>query len=348
MEPVLLCRYSAFEALHMLRSVGVAPHELDPSQRLEPLRLKRSSVAVSPHASSEQGVARLMRPDAPEPSAPLPITAPAHVLVAGQASRRASDLRIPHRVPTDLLPCSFVELAPGLYASSPERLFLEMAAHGLDHLGLIWLGSLLCATYAHLGPQDPIVSAHPLTCTNSLSSYLAKAARTNARGAQKALKALPHVVEGAASPREAMFVLMACLPLRMGGWNLPKPLINHAIEVDRRIAGASGCARYSVDLLWPQANLVAEYDSDLHHDDPARRARDNEKHAELQRRGYRVEAVSTKQLAHAEPTDRIMRRLAAALGVRPRICDCAYNWYDRRLDLRRRLWDFEANGIPWS
>ena len=349
MEPVFLCRSSAFEALHMLRTVGGAPSELDPSLRLEPLRLERSTVAVSPRASSADAVKGLLAQDEAARDSHWTPTTPLHVLVsADTASRRPSDLRVPHRAPATIPQRSFVEVAPGVYASSPEFLYLEMAAHGLDLLDLVWLASVLCATYSCPGPHAPILPSRPLTSTDLLHAFLVQAVREKVRGARKALDALPYVVECAASPREIMVPLLACLPLRMGGWNLPKPQLNQSVEADRRLAGSTGPARFSLDMLWPEAKLAAEYDSYLHHADPKRRARDNETHAELQRRGYRVEAISTGQLAHADSTDRIMQRLAGALGVRTRICDCAYNWYDRRLVLRKRLWNLEANGIPWG
>jgi len=341
----IVCLKTAFEIYHALRCAAVPNEHRDPSLRLKPLRLDRTGHTrldnKTPGSRQVEQALELNRPLLEDVSLPV------HVLVGRGASRRAGATVSPHVWSSELVPGSLVRIAPGILASSPEHLFLQMATR-LDDLGLIWLGSLLCATFSQRpNNPGPLLPAYPLTTVARLEAHLAPAAERGVHGARNALRLVRHVVESAASTREIMLPLIGCLPLRMGGRAITKPQLNRYIEFDKRFASTRGRAGCSCDLLWPEARLALEYDSDLYHASSKGIARGNDKQSALQSAGYRMEAMSTDQFEHVASTDSVLLRIMAHLGLRDRTTDCAYDWQKRRWELRKRLWALEKNGIAW-
>ena len=187
------------------------------------------------------------------------------------------------------------------------------------------------------------LSGHTPTCEDArLQAYLANAAEVGAYGAKKALAAMPYVLEGAASPRELSLALNMTLPRSMGGYALPKPLLNCRIDVDKRIRTAYGKDHFTVDACWVEQKLVVEYDSDAFHLDPKRRAHDNDRRAMLGEMGYRVLPISSKQQDALVLSDNAFRRLGKLLGVKDRSGESRYDWQARRSALRRTLRELET------
>jgi very-short-patch-repair endonuclease len=82
------------------------------------------------------------------------------------------------------------------------------------------------------------------------------------------------------------------------------------------IANAS-LAGFEVDLLWPDARLVVEFDGFEHHGDRAAFERDRERDATLAARGYLVIRVTWRQLTR-EP-DAVVTRVTNAYAQRLRL-----------------------------
>jgi very-short-patch-repair endonuclease len=74
-------------------------------------------------------------------------------------------------------------------------------------------------------------------------------------------------------------------------------------------------AGFEVDLLWPEARLVVEFDSFEFHGDRAAFGRDRERDAALAARGYLVIRVTWRQLV-GEP-EAAASRIAATHATRP-------------------------------
>lgn len=337
----------------MVRIVCDGPESRDPALRARPMQLKRSTVVTlgtsSPRCDSVRLIARgfstLVPPGLGEDAPFQGITLPVHVLVPRNVARWQTDSRVQHQTGEPLPKDSLVRVEPGLLLSSPEHIVLHEASR-LDPLPLTWLISEMCACYTiHPSLGGPLFPARPLTSLSKIAAYLEEAVQHSAYGAKKALRATGFAVEGAASPRELVLALCLTLPRAMGGYAVPKPRLNHRVNVDRRIRAMYKRSHFTVDACWPQARLAVEYDSDSYHLDPVKRAQDNDRRAALEEMGYRVIPISTKQQDGLVLSDNAFQRIAKHLGVKNRTGEMRYDWQARRSDLRRRLWSLAAHGV---
>lgn len=228
---------------------------------------------------------------------------------------------------------SFVQVSKGLYVSSPEACFLQLARQ-LSLVELVEVGFEFCGTYG-LSDEAPrgFETRKPLATKRSLERYLTKS--SGQFGVKKALKALGYVVENSASPMETMLVLLLCLPTYLGGYGFEHPQLNYQIEVlDHRLSGRKD--RWCVcDLYWPCAKLALEYDSDMFHTDSGRIARDSDRRSDLLGQRIALISVTRQQVFDARMFDRLTNTLAKCLNkrhisVRPDILS-------RRYELRQEL-----------
>mgnify|MGYP000960992017 FL=1 len=182
------------------------------------------------------------------------IALPLHVVVPSQAARSRCGKVACHVSSATFPRGSFIRIARNVLASSPELCFVQMASE-LSLPALIRLGFELCGTYgvATVGKAD-FRFERPFTTPARLARFLDKAA--NMPGTVKARKALKHLVAGSASPMETTLAMLLCLPLRMGGYALPQPCMNHAVNPRGRSRLAVDDKCYYCDLIWPNANIA--------------------------------------------------------------------------------------------
>ena len=116
---------------------------------------------------------------------------------------------------------SFVHIEDGLYVSSPEACFLQLAGV-LSAAQLIRVGFEFCGWYA-LDEDDPrgFRNREPLTSAAALRRYLSRA--EGVRGRKRALEALRFIADGSASPMETVLTMLLCLSTALGGYGLPLP-----------------------------------------------------------------------------------------------------------------------------
>lgn len=228
---------------------------------------------------------------------------------------------------------SFVRIARNVLASSPELCFVQMASE-LSLPALIRLGFELCGTYgvATVGKAD-FRFERPFTTPARLARFLDKAA--NMPGTVKARKALKHLVAGSASPMETTLAMLLCLPLRMGGYALPQPRMNHAVNPRGRSRLAVDDKCYYCDLIWPNANIALEYDGREHHGTVNKMADDATRRNNLLDRGVSVLTVTTRTVRNLIELDHIARTLSRQLGFRPR-CD-QQAWRTKQHELHGEL-----------
>ncbi len=348
-----LCSTSALEYWHVARVADGSAERSDPAARRKPLSFARTCRAeLSDGAPSPAETALLARALGQFAPARLSdcllnvdgLSLPLHVLVKPGSTRRKTDERIPHQARPPLPNGSLVQVEEGLLVSSPEHIYLQMAAQ-LDEVGLAWLASELCAVYTvHPILGGGLLPAWPLTSLKTLRHYVKNAARQKAYGAKKALKALDHAVEFAASRRELSCAFRMSLPRAMGGRAIPKPQLNVPISLDRRLASVYGQSTVSVDLCWPEQMVALEFDSDTYHLAGRRRAHDNNKRGILEQMGWRATPLSSAQLDSLALADNAFRRVAGYLGVKDRSKETRYDWQGRRSSLLRRLWQLEKAG----
>ena len=125
------------------------------------------------------------------------------------------------------------------------------------------------------------------------------ARRTGRWRSQRAHVVLPLVDGRAQSPPES-YVRVACA--RAG---LPMPVPQYVVEVD-------GVFLAQVDLAWPEARLIVEYEG-AYHFDGVQIVKDDARYARLMSAGWRVIRLSSADLRHLEAVvDRIRTALAGA------------------------------------
>lgn len=203
---------------------------------------------------------------------------------------------------------------------------MQLAAE-LDAVQRLKLGMELCGTYA-LRPdaERGFVRrewGHTLSTAEKLLKYAEGAGPSH--GAALAREAARDLATGAASPAETKVYLLLCLPLRQGGYGLPKPLLNRRVrlrdgraELLGEIDGAAGFRVLRPDFYWHDANVALEYDSDAHHSGPSDAPRDSKRRGELEHASVRVLTMSSEQLYDGRLLEKMARTLARLLGHRMR------------------------------
>lgn len=125
--------------------------------------------------------------------------------------------------------------------------------------------------------------------------------------------ALPH----SASPMETALYLLLCLPDRYGGYGLPRPKLNRELPVKEHQRLWDGGASITPDLLWTDARLVIEYDSNEMHGGlgPIKLAQDATRANVLSALGYTVLRVTTHNIQSPTEVERLAWQVASKLGV---------------------------------
>lgn len=243
-------------------------------------------------------------------------------------------------------PGSFVELSKGIYVDSPELSFVRMAKV-LPVSAAIAYGCELCGTYAKAGLEAGFRARAAVTNARRLESYVERA--DGIAGVKAARYAVRHVVDGAASPMEAVVYLLLCLPWSKGGYSVPKPVMNARVVLGKSSCryggpfdfgkcgsrrgfvddeallpfgaqGAVNMERYRVcDLYWPEAHLAVEYDGLLYHASRERLGADAVRRNELETRGEMVVTVTIEQVRSLQRMEDVARQVLRRLGMRMRM-----------------------------
>ncbi|WP_172136459.1 hypothetical protein [Adlercreutzia sp. ZJ473] len=246
-----------------------------------------------------------------------------------------------YRVFGGVLPAgSFVRLNEGVYVASPEYLALRMAAR-LTRVELLRLLYELCGCYV-LNENDArgFSGCQPITNLSRVSSF-AKSA-SGMRGVREMRLLVGRASERSASPRETDVDMMLTLPLRMGGYALPKPALNERIVLTESQRKLIDREAITPDMLWRGARLALEYESDEWHSGDERFVRDSRHRNDLKALGYDVVTVTNAELKSLREMDRIASGIARRLGVRMRV---SLDDHDaRKLALRTSLADIQRRG----
>ena len=248
---------------------------------------------------------------------------PINVLVSLENSRRRSGL-VHSRLLSDPMPegC-LVDVGDGIFVSSPEFCFLQMADE-LQFLKLIELGYELCGSYC-LPVYDtdrrdlPINRSsmkrdYALTSVRKLTAFLNRMQGFTAN--QKALKPLPYIADSSASPRETMVAMMLTLPYWYGGYGFPLPVMNAKIKPAGAAKQSSSKEFYYCDLFWDDFSLSVEYDSDEYHTGSTRIAQDSMKRNSLISVDVTTVTITRMQLNSMAGFEKIAKQLSIYMEKR--------------------------------
>ena len=269
---------------------------------------------------------------------------PVHAFVADRTRGTSTKCLVTH-VYNGLVPHgAFIDLGHGICVCSPHFLFMQMTTQ-LDLIGSVQLAMELSGSYSRwrLAPGvlgDPYYREQPETqaCTFDLPRVM-NLKRVSAfvdrqqgkRGATGARAALRWALDGSASPMETATYLLLCLPKRLGGYGLPKPILNPKLI----ISNPDGAKERYPDLFWLSTNIDVEYNSDSSHSGEWSRYRDSKREVELTVAHLKVLPLTRNQLMDTAEFDAFAQGLRRMLHIRARAADP--EWAYRRDALRRRL-----------
>ena len=238
----------------------------------------------------------------------------------------------------------------GVSLSAPWFCFLQMASK-LNLPDAIRLGMELCGTHSTLpftaGIELPFslserevkngfVSCPPV-CTAEQLRRMLVAAHVGPR--TKAVYAARFVVDNSRSPGESRLYLLICLPVNLGGYGLPRPLLNVRLKIPEELRRIVGSDHYVCDLYYPGASLAIEYDGGYHWDGE-QRMDDNLRELILNTLGIEVIRIDKKQLENPEALDIQAHRIAKCLGVRLRRPNESV--LEKRIQLRSQVLDWSS------
>ena len=224
----------------------------------------------------------------------------------------------------------------------PEYLFLQMA-ETMNFLDLLLLGFELCGTYFSGQGIDAFASTStasprhkPFTRANKIARFLDSDVASQTKGIAQAAQASKFLLDNSDSPRESALALMLTLPRRLGGYALPRPLLNKRINIPRSNSQLIRNDHFRCDLLWPKEGLAIEYDSDLHHVGAQKIAKDASRRDALALLGIQAITVTNKQFASMNEMDKVAHAVAKTLGIRQRN-EKRYNYQTRKIQLLQQL-----------
>lgn len=213
---IYLCRRSALRVMRHLRgTAGVKVWQL--------ARGPLGTPSPAPYRRWVRGALRLESlPCLPEPSPEQPLEM---AVPSPEARVRTRGVRcVTHG--TALPGNAFMQVGEGVWVSSPELLFLEMAPV-LSETALALLGYELCGTYSRPG----VFGLEPATTTGRLHAFLD--ACNGARGVRRARRVLAYVRDDAWSPMESVLALLSMQGIERAGYGIGSVTLNRREQTQR-------------------------------------------------------------------------------------------------------------------
>jgi len=249
------------------------------------------------------------------------LSLPLDIMVGDRNARRPSKAVRPHVCSKPVPSGAFVSVGDSLYLNSPEFCFFQMAAI-YPLAKLIALGFEVCGSYSLPGNVleggdrgdsiQTIYDLPPLTSTKKLIAFSSR--MEGWIGHNQALKALRFITDNSASPMETVLAMLLTLPYRLGGYGLPMPELNGSIYPKKNVSHFAGKGFYRGDLLWRDAGVVAEYNSDAEHASSNRIAMDAIRRNDLSLCGIFEVTVTKRQIKSIELFDKVAKQIAARIG----------------------------------
>lgn len=269
---------------------------------------------------------------------------PLHCLVAYDYLRRNSDT-LKCGVSTQAAALSsFVRLNGENFIVSPEMCAFGIAKEA-DLVSTVFAITELCSAFSLVGAAGSGYRTHlpfsTLERMNRLASQLKYVS-----GLVRFREACQLSVECAASPMEAVLALLLCLPEQLGGYGLPRPLLNplllsDGVDANKSfiLTGAPEQGAFYGDLVFEDKRIVIEYASKQNHEQ--RWDRDMLRANELLDRGFTVMSVTPSELFDQKRMHLLVGKIARQLGLE--IPLTRPGWNQANIELRSRL--FAESGL---
>ena len=269
------------------------------------------------------------------------IDAPLDVVSSAAGERHRRKLLRDHVWRGPGAPAAQIDRVNGVEVCSMAPTFVQLASTSVDDLDLIAVAYEITGSYclAPWSERSCVYGIEPLTTVEELVGYAMAARAVESRGAARALRLLPFVREGSASPRETdlaiMFALprvrgglgldgfqlntiMFALPRVRGGLGLDGFRLNKEIELAGRAAELLGHSSIRADFLWKgrggRRDVMAEYESNEWHLTSKAIDRDARRREAVVSSGYAVHRITNEQLLDAGHLLTLAEEIACELG----------------------------------
>ena len=269
---------------------------------------------------------------------------PIHALVAHRSKGTSTKRLITHVHSGPVPHGAMLDLGHGICICAPHFMLMQITAQ-VDLIDAVQIGMELCGMYSrwrlepgqmgdpyYLSPAENRACTFdlpPATRVNRVQRFVDK--QKGDRGATGARAALKWILNNSASPMETAVYLLLCLPKRLGGYGLPKPILNPKLI----ISNPTGTKERYPDLFWVGANIDVEYNSDSSHSGEWSRYRDSKREIELTVANIKVLPLTRPQVMNVAEFDAFAQGLRRMLKIRSRAADP--EWSYRRDELHRRL-----------
>ena len=218
------------------------------------------------------------------------VSRPLRLCVDDHRKRRANQRFVSHVLRTPIPTNTFLDLGHGISICAPHAAFAGMAAQ-VDLIDAVRIGMELCGFYsqwklptAFKSQEERLQNPETRSCTFGVpeamhaSQSQGYASRLASRyGAARAQAAARWLADGSASPMETAVYLLLCLPKRLGGYGLPRPVLNPSVTIQT----PDGNLERHPDLYWEERNIDVEYNSDEDHSGEWARYRDSKREVQL-------------------------------------------------------------------
>ena len=261
---------------------------------------------------------------------------PLDLMVDGNHAVRKWDGAQCHALSGRLPSGSFLQLESGIYVASPA-LCLTQLAPSMKRIDIIKLAMSFCGIYQLEGDRHRILyERNPITTPDEIGDYLDLA--QGLPGVEKVRDALRWVIPNSASPMETKMVLPLYLSRHLGGYGLPRPVMNKLVILNEEAAKIAGQKVCYADALWEEEGrrpLDFEYQSIEVHDKSDRYGADYARQMALQRQGYTVQFVTSMQLNDEHQLNELARLVSSHTGfwLPPK----AYVWDELRKKMNEEV-----------
>lgn len=239
-----------------------------------------------------------------------------HVLVSDPAHRRSRGRVVTHLFSGKLPPDSIREVAPGIYAASPQVSVITYArthSYGETRGFIEELAGRFTLPCGNEADPTQCRSSEPVVTVQELRRWLRKAPES--AGQLTALRAAKYALGEARSVMEAIMYGMFASPMAAGGFACTNCKPNERVAFNHDAITASQMPYAICDLLYPKAHITLEYNGE-YHDAASARRHDECRSAGLKAMGIDTIALNDEQMRNLSALEAIARTIYRAEGRR--------------------------------
>ncbi|MCI1998051.1 MAG: hypothetical protein LKJ49_05380 [Olsenella sp.] len=206
---------------------------------------------------------------------------------------------------------SYRRVCDNVLVCCPEFCLMQMS----NSLSPVELALLTCALAGNYFPADcskGFIETRGILNLMSLERFLSDVP-SRTMGIRRCGKALSYAFEDPRSPMESATALLLTMGRRDGGYHLPRPELNHRVELGRAARAIAKTDHFIIDLYWPQIRFGLEYNGLEYHTDVAR---DLRRELALSEEGITIQALTLEQVLDQAQLRSVVRRIAELHGLR--------------------------------